>query len=139
MTTIKTKHNWPVFTKTIEIYNLTSIHNLSLDNSRKTYNPHFSLSLQSCILNIRSKIGRDTFLFALLTSSSDLTLKAITQEIISAPCLSETRMDGLLSFMNYANWIIQRQFRGWVTWYLHIEIKTDQLFTHSFSFPTLNS
>lgn len=111
MTTIKTKYNWPVFTKTIEIYNLTSIHNLSLDNSRKTYNPHFSLSLQSCILNIRSKIGRDTFLFALLTSSSDLTLKSVTQEIISAPCLSETRMDGLLSFMNYANWIIQRQFR----------------------------
>lgn len=54
MTTIKTKHNWPVFTKTIEIYNLTSIHNLSLDNSRKTYNPHFSLSLQSCILTFKN-------------------------------------------------------------------------------------
>lgn len=112
MTTNKTKHNWPVFTKTIEIYNLTSIHNLALGNSRKTYISHFSLALQSFILNIRSEIGRDTFLSALLTSSSDFTLKAITQEIISAPCLSETRMDGLLSFMNYANWIIQRQFRG---------------------------
>lgn len=63
MTTNKTKHNWPVFTKTIEIYNLTSIHNFSHGNSRKTHISHFSLALQSFILNIRSKIGRDTFLY----------------------------------------------------------------------------
>lgn len=45
MTIIKTKYNWFVFIKIIEIYNLISIYNLLYGNLRKIYNLYFLLFL----------------------------------------------------------------------------------------------